>query len=89
MTWRSDPSPLPPRLQPSFRVAITRAAKAAKVEHWTPYQIRHQTLQAVRDSVGPEAAQAMAGHSRMDMTEHYAKVSEAKAIEAARAAPKL
>lgn len=73
----------------SYRVAITRAAKAAKVEHWTPYQIRHQTLQAVRDSVGPEAAQAMAGHSRMDMTEHYAKVSEAKAIEAARAAPKL
>ncbi len=73
----------------SYRIAVTRAAKAAKVEHWTPYQIRHRALQSVRDAAGPEAAQALAGHSRMDMTENYARASEAKAIEAAKVAPKI
>ena len=73
----------------SYRIAVTRAAKAAKVEHWTPYQIRHTAAQAVRDAVGPEGAQALLGHSRLSTTEVYAKASEAKAIEAAWAAPTL
>jgi integrase len=73
----------------SYRIAVTRAAKAAKVEHWTPYQIRHTAAQAVRDAVGPEGAQALLGHSRLSTTEVYAKASEAKAIEAARATPTL
>ena len=73
----------------SYRIAVTRAAKAAKVDHWTPYMIRHTTLQEVRDQRGPEAAQALAGHSRMSTTEVYAKASEAKAIEAARVAPSV
>ena len=73
----------------SYRIAITRAAKAAKVEHWTPYQIRRTTGQVVRDSVGPEAAQALYGHSRLATTEIYTKASEAKAIEAAKAAPRI
>lgn len=73
----------------SYRRAVTRAAKAAKVEHWTPYQIRHRSLQSVRDQAGPEAAQALAGHSRMSTTEIYAKAAEAKAIEAAKVAPRL
>ena len=73
----------------SYRRAVTRAAERAKVEHWTPYQIRHASLQSVRDIAGPEATQALAGHSRMSTTEIYAKASEQKAIEAARATPKL
>ncbi|TWT56514.1 tyrosine-type recombinase/integrase [Allorhodopirellula solitaria] len=73
----------------AFRIAIRRAAKAAKAEHWTPYQIRHTSLQAVRDVQGPEGAQALAGHSRLSTTEIYAKVSELKAIEAAKVAPRL
>lgn len=73
----------------SFRIAIARAAKAAKVEHWTPYQIRHTSAQAVRDAIGPEGTQALLGHSRLSTTEVYAKASEAKAIEAAKAAPQL
>jgi integrase len=73
----------------SYRIAIARAAKAAKVEHWTPYQIRHTAAQAVRDAVGPEGAQALLGHSRLSTTEVYAKASEAKAIEAAHATPTL
>jgi integrase len=73
----------------SFRIAVARAAKAAKVEHWTPYQIRHTSAQAVRDAIGPEGTQALLGHSRLSTTEVYAKANEAKAIEAAKATPRL
>ena len=72
----------------NYRRHITRACERAGVK-WTPYELRHRALQTVRDLAGPEAAQALAGHSRLDMTEHYAKASEAKAIEAARYAPRL
>ncbi len=73
----------------SYRQSIQRAAKRAGVEQWHPYQIRHLSLTIVRDVIGIEAAQAFAGNSQASMTQHYAKQSEAKAIEAAKAAPKL
>ncbi|XZE45154.1 tyrosine-type recombinase/integrase [Pirellulaceae bacterium SH467] len=73
----------------SYRQAIARAAQRAKVPCWVPYQIRHLNLTMVRQALGIEAAQALGGHARADMTEHYAAVSEVKAIEAAKAAPKL
>lgn len=73
----------------SYRQAIQRAAKSAKVANWTPYQLRHLAGTIVRDALGPEAAQALLGHANIQMTEHYAKVTERKAIEAAKHAPKL
>lgn len=73
----------------AYAVAIARAAKRAGVPKWTPYQLRHTAGTIVRDRLGPEAAQALLGHAHIQMTEHYAKVSEAKAIEAAKHAPKL
>ncbi len=73
----------------SYRRAIVRACERAGVTPWFPYQIRHAVLTLIRDEQGPEAAQALAGHSRMSMTEHYAKLSESKAIDAARHAPTL
>lgn len=73
----------------SYRQAIQRAAKRAKVAHWHPYQLRHTAGTHIREALGVEAAQALLGHSRAAMTEHYAKQSEQKAIEAARVAPKL
>jgi integrase len=73
----------------SYRQSIQRAAKAAGVESWHPYQLRHLAGTVVRDALGIEAAQALLGHSHLCMTEHYAKQTEAKAIEAANAAPKL
>ncbi|HUP78916.1 MAG TPA: site-specific integrase [Pirellula sp.] len=75
--------------QDSYRRAIARAAKRATVPQWFPYQLRHLNLTEIRDALGVEHAQAMGGHSRIDMTEVYAKQSERKAIEAAKAAPKL
>jgi integrase len=73
----------------SYRQSIQRAAKAAKVPKWNPYQLRHLAATVIRDALGVEAAQAALGHSQASMTEHYAKQSLAKAIEAAKAAPKL
>lgn len=73
----------------TYRSAINRAAKRAEVEHWFPYQLRHLNLTEVRHALGVEHAQALGGHSRADMTQHYAQVSIEKAIEAAKAAPKL
>jgi integrase len=73
----------------SYRIAIARAAKAAKCPHWTPYGLRHACAQAVRDSAGPEAVQALLGHARLNMVETYSRASEAKAIEGAKHAPRL
>jgi integrase len=73
----------------SYRIAVTRAARAAKAPHWTPYALRHTAAQTVRDAVGVEAAAALLGHSRLSTTEVYCKASEARAVEAARHAPRL
>lgn len=85
-----------PRKQPgikydsgSYRQALKRAAKAAGVREWNPYQLRHLAATMVREALNAEAAQALLGHAELRMTEHYAKLSEAKALEAARNAPQL
>ncbi|MEP1644128.1 tyrosine-type recombinase/integrase [Rhodopirellula bahusiensis] len=73
----------------SYRRAIVRAAKKAGAEHWTPYQLRHTAATVIREALGIEGAQALPGHSKRQMTEHYAKESLDKAIEAAKAGPKI
>ncbi len=73
----------------SYRRAIEIAAKAAGVEPWHPYQIRHLTATAVRDALGVEHVAAILGHSQIQMAEHYSKLAEGKAIEAAQHTPKL
>lgn len=93
---QADRTKSQPKTQPrdrydtvTYRQAITRAAEKAKVKHWFPYQLRHLAATEVRKAFGVESAQALLGHSRADMTEHYARASEAKAIEAAKAGPQL
>ena len=61
----------------TYRISVERACDRAKVKRWTPYQLRRLAAQVVRDSLGAEHAQALLGHTRMDMTEVYAKVSGA------------
>jgi integrase len=72
-----------------YRQAIHRAAERAGVPKWTPYQLRHLTATAVRDALDIESAQHLLGHTKAGMTENYARVSERKAIEAAKAAPSI
>ncbi|MCS7466114.1 site-specific integrase [Stieleria sp. ICT_E10.1] len=73
----------------SYRRAIERAAEKAGVSHWFPYQLRHLAGTVVRELAGIESAQILLGHTSPRTTEIYAKVPLAKAIEAARVAPRL
>ena len=69
----------------AIRVAIQRAAEAAGVPPWTPYQLRYLRLREIRRDYGPEAARATAGHTRDSMTAHYAPPSWEAAAGAAAA----
>jgi len=93
---QADRSKAKPERQPggcftptSYRQAIQRAAKRAGVASWHPYQIRHLVASAIRDALGVEAAQAALGHAHLSMTQHYAKLSLDKAVQAVAAAPRL
>lgn len=65
--------------------AITRACDKAMIPRWVPHQLRHTAADTVRQSFGLEHTQSVLGHSKADMTEHYAKAGQAKAAEVARA----
>ena len=51
--------------------SVHRACEKARVEHWTPHQLRHLVAHEVRDRAGLEAAQAILGHATLNMSEHY------------------
>jgi integrase len=73
----------------AFRQSIQRACIRAGVKPWTPYQIRHMVASEVRQALGLEQTQALLGHHHRSMTEHYARLAETQAVEAAKVAPKL
>lgn len=76
-------------IRQAIRRAVERANKdrAKKGEPllplWTPYQLRYLRLQEIRRRGGSEAAQAIAGHSKLAMTDHYAPPNWSKAARAA------
>lgn len=57
----------------SYRRAVQRAAAKAKVEQWTPHQIRHTTATEVRRKFGVEASQTYLGHKDANITQIYAE----------------
>jgi len=67
--------------------AIVKANEIRKEEglpplpHWTPYQLRYTRLREIRKRGGREAAQAVAGHSRATMTDHYAPANWGRAAQ--------
>ena len=63
--------------------AITRACEKAGIERWIPHQLRHTASDTVRQQFGLEHTQSVLGHSKVDMTEHYAGAGQAKASEVA------
>jgi integrase len=67
----------------AFCRAITRACDKAGIDRWVPHQLRHTAADAVREQFGLEHTQSVLGHSKADMTEHYAKASRTKAAEVA------
>jgi integrase len=68
----------------SYRSAIQRAAKRAKVESWAPHRLRHTRATEIRRDYGLDAAQAVLGHRGVKVTEVYAELEMAKAKEVAR-----
>ena len=67
-----------------YRRSIVRACDRAKIQRWSPYQIRRTAGQKVRDAMGVEFSQALYGHSRSSTTDIYTSAAEQKAIEAAK-----
>ncbi len=65
-----------------YSQAIARACKTHDIPHWHPNQLRHTAATKVRAQFGLEAAQAILGHSRADVTQVYAERDSAKGIEA-------
>lgn len=80
----ADPrQPVFPITRHAYCRAITRACEKAGIERWVPHQLRHTAAGVVRDQFGLEHCQSVLGHSKADMTEHYAKAGTAKAQEVA------
>jgi integrase len=63
----------------SYRVAIQRACRRAGVPVWTPLQLRHTAATLIRSRYGLEAAQAVLGHAKADVTQIYAERDRARA----------
>lgn len=57
----------------SYRVAIQRACRRAKVPIWSPNQLRHTRATELRAKYGLEAARTILGHSEVATTEIYAE----------------
>lgn len=68
----------------AYRRAITRACEKLEIDRWVPHQLRHTNADVVREEFGLEHTQAVLGHAKANMSEHYAKASRAKAAEVAR-----
>ena len=73
----------------SYRNAVKYAIEKANREgqnipHWTPYQLRHAGITEVEKTEGLEAARALAGHTTVNMTKHYAHGRQAITEELAR-----
>lgn len=57
----------------SYGNAVKRACVAAKIEHWTPNQLRHAAATTIRREFGLERAQVALGHAAADVTQVYAE----------------
>jgi integrase len=63
----------------SYGQAVRRACRKAGVPVWSPLMLRHAAATEIRARYGLEAAQAVLGHARADVTEIYAARDDGKA----------
>jgi integrase len=68
----------------SYRLAIRRGCEKAKVDNWTPNQLRHSGATEIRERYGLEAAQVICGHATADVTQVYAERDWKLAMRVAR-----
>jgi len=67
----------------SFRRAVKRLCKLAKVPNWTPNRLRHNAATRFRKKYGIEVARVLLGHRKLSTTEIYAEPNARKAQRAA------
>lgn len=65
----------------SYRRAIEYGIELAKVPAWHPHQLRHNCATQMRREYGLDVAQIILGHRTADITQVYAEVDRAKAID--------
>jgi integrase len=72
------------RYQPAvIGYAVRRACIKAGVQHWHPHQLRHTKATEIRREYGLDAARALLGQHGPQVTELYAELDQAKAVEVA------
>jgi len=57
------------------------ACRANAIPHWHPHQLRHTTATEIRRAAGLDAARAVLGHTSPVVTEVYAELDVAAAVE--------
>jgi integrase len=67
----------------SYSKNIVMTCDKLEIPRWTPHCLRHNAATSIREEFGVEAAQAVLGHSKVEMTEHYAKQTLTRAINVA------
>jgi integrase len=68
----------------SYYYAIRRACERARLEQWSPGQLRHNSGTSIRQQHGIEAAQIILGHAQLGTTQVYAERDMALGIRVAR-----
>jgi integrase len=58
----------------SYRRAVRRACKKARISVWFPLQLRHAAGSMIRRRYGLEASQAVLGHAELSVTQVYSEV---------------
>lgn len=74
-----------------FRRSVTRAIQRCNrdreaqglpaIRHFIPYEARHGAATRIREQASLDGVQAVLGHSKIDMSQHYASLSEELARE--------
>jgi integrase len=65
----------------AIALAVRRACRKAGLPFWHPHQLRHAKATEIRREFGVELARVVLGHSSLAMTELYAEVDRAQAME--------
>ena len=65
----------------SYRRAIHRACRLAKVDKWSPNQLRHSAATRIRKKHGIEVARIVLGHTTLATTQVYAEADLTKALD--------
>jgi integrase len=65
----------------SYARAIRRACDKAAIPAWSPHRLRHNAATFLRKEFGLDAARVILGHRSPQITEVYAELDHAKALE--------